>query len=288
MSPATALPASSTVRTSWPYSFCGIPHGRSGSSTPICTRDRIASTLSCSFGERTRSIPATWLSAQSWSSQAGTLLAVFFTWSASPVATTPAASVAPIAVPVTVMVSSAGPSREGSRPAATVCTKRVKCERIIGASPQKLCDGRCRLLAGFDRAIELRDDGRALHVRRIALGPPRRETHGLHSVEMRLHALGIGALTRGDARRVALRSEGRRLLDVLAGARLRHALLEPLVADRLLHAGRVVVARGARVGFPIAAGLAHPVGVVAAGAAGIGDEFLRNRSRVANPNRHPD
>jgi hypothetical protein len=58
------------------------------------------STLSWNFGERTRVMPATWLSDHICSSSAWTFGAMLRIWKLSPVAIVPAASVAPIAVPV--------------------------------------------------------------------------------------------------------------------------------------------------------------------------------------------
>jgi hypothetical protein len=64
--------------------------------------------LSCSFGERMRTLPATWASTQKLSSSTSLDSDAFLMVNESPVTIVVAASVAPIAVPVDVMVSSAG------------------------------------------------------------------------------------------------------------------------------------------------------------------------------------
>src|SRR6266498_6091564 len=142
------------------------------------------------------------------------------------------------------------------------------------------------LLAELQLAVRRGDDRGALLVPRIALRPTGREVQRLHHVEMGLHAARVGALGRRDAGRIALRAERRRFLDVLRAAGGGDAAPEPPIVRGLRHADLVVLLRVFRVGLPVAAGALDAVGILAGGLPGAGHEFLRNRARVLDANRH--
>src|SRR5574342_434298 len=142
------------------------------------------------------------------------------------------------------------------------------------------------LAADLERAQAARDDVRAFLVRRVALGTPRRKGNALEELEGRPDAARPVGLGGADAGRVALRAERRRAGDELAGAGTLNALLEPLVTDRLRHAGGVVLGARARARFPVLAGLLDAAFVVAGGGRRAPDELLRERRGVFDPNGH--